>query len=233
MKLGQTDAPLERANATFDLLRAQLEVQLQRPAVIAITSSTAEDGKEVAAWALAYSLATSGYPTLFVDTSLAGPSITEPTRRLRLDELAHQLSPSQGHGSFAALTLGDPTLQRTTSQRNITSAFEILRSKFDYVVVNTECGLSSSFAIAIVAAADSVLVTVKIGRREKDDDVRLSAALEQFGSRFLGVVALAPSVIEDSLAATSAPTTVSDWRPRQTAQMDKEPQRREVAEWPS
>lgn len=137
---------MEADPSKFDLLRARLEADVERPAVIAITSSTAEDGNAAVAWGLACSLAATGYPTVFIDTTLSAPAITEPVQRLRFDQLATQLSASQETASFAVLTLGDPALQRRTSQRNIVSAFQILRSKFDYVVITADSALSSPFA---------------------------------------------------------------------------------------
>ncbi|MGB8203209.1 MAG: hypothetical protein WCE83_00880, partial [Candidatus Baltobacteraceae bacterium] len=71
----------------FDLLRARLEGEVERPAVIAITSSTAEDGSDVAAWGLACSLAAAGYPTVFIDTRVATPAAKESPQRLRLDDI--------------------------------------------------------------------------------------------------------------------------------------------------
>ncbi len=233
MKHAEVPSPLEMDTSKFDLLRARLEAELERPAVIAITSSTAEDGNEVAAWGLACSLAATGYPAIFIDTSLSAPAITEPAQRLRFDEIASQLNPSQGSAGFAVLTLGDPTLQKRTSQRSIVSAFQILRGKFDYVVINAGSALSSSFATAVITAADSVLVAVKIGRREGGHDLRLSAALGQLGAHFLGIIAMDPSVIESAPTMASAPASIPDRRIRQSAQVDREPQRREVAEWPT
>ena len=233
MKLAESPSSIEMDSPKFDLLRARLEAEIERPAVIAITSSIAEDGNEVAAWGLACSLAATGYPTIFMDTSLSAPTMTEPAQRLRLDEIANQLDPSQGSASFAVLTLGDPTLQKRTSQRSIVSSFQVLRTKFDYVIINAGFALSSSFATAVVTAADSVLVAVKIGRRQLGHDLQLSAALEQLGAHFLGVIAMDASVIENAPTMAATPASIPDRRLRQAAQADREPQRREVAEWPT
>lgn len=215
----------------FDLLRARLEAEVERPAVIAITSSTAEDGNDVAAWGLACSLAATGYPTAFIDTRASAPTFPEPAQRLRLDDIVAQLSASREATSFAVLTLADPALQRRTSQRNIASAFDLLRGKFDYIVVAADSALSSPFAAALITAADSVLVAVKLGRRERNSDVKLSTALSPLGLHFLGIVALDPSVIPGASTLSSAPAPMPESRPLQSPQTEREPPRTEVAEW--
>jgi Mrp family chromosome partitioning ATPase len=217
----------------FDLLRARLEAAVERPAVIAITSSTLEDGNDHAAWGLACSLAATGYPTAFVDARVSNSAPDEPTKRLRLDDIVAQLVASHGMASFALLTLGDPALQRSTSQRNIVSAFELLHRKFDYVVISADSPLGSPFATALIAAADSVLVAVKIGRREQDSDVTLSTSLQALGDRFLGIVAMDPSVIRKVNALDSPSPAISEWRLRHAERVASELQHREAAGWPT
>lgn len=215
----------------FDLLRAHVEADVERPAVIAITSSTAHDGGDVAAWALACSLAGTGYPTAFIDARVSVSTAEQPAQRLRLDDIIAQLVASHETPSFAILTLGEPALQRRTSQRNISSAFEILRGKFDYVIISADSALTSPFATALLSSADSVLVAVKIGRRQQDSDVRLSTSLATLGDHFLGIVALDPSVIEKAGALESASATAPDWRLRHAERIARDLQHRQVAGW--
>jgi Mrp family chromosome partitioning ATPase len=230
MKLNENPSSPAAGSAKFDLLRVRLEAEVARPAVIALTSSTAEDGREIAARALAFSLATAGYSTLFVETSLASGSQSKSSPGLTLDEIGRlQSTPAPEPGIIAVLTLNDLTLQRTTGQRGLQSALEILRSKFDYVVISTGCGAATSFAESILSVADAVIVTVKKGRREDTRDAQLSANLEHVGSRFLGVVALDPSIIKAD-QITPVPAAKPDTRRTPTAQTEKEPRNREIAE---
>jgi Mrp family chromosome partitioning ATPase len=215
---------------TFDMLRAKLEFEVAPPAVIAITSSTAEDGKEIVARGLAYSLATAGYATLLLDTCLASRSPSMTPQRLTFEEAGRQLTPESGPG-IAVLNLGDLLMQKVTSHRHILSALEILRSKFDYVIINTDCGGATAFAATVVASADVVLVTVKEGRRKTADDARLSGGLEHIGPRFLGVVALDPSIIKDDPTIAPVPDAISDWRRGGIEHVNKEHQPREIVEW--
>jgi Mrp family chromosome partitioning ATPase len=233
MKLNENPSSPAAGSAKFDLLRVRLETEVARPAVIALTSSTAEDGREIAARALAFSFVTVGYSTLFVETSLANRSQSESSPGLTLDEIGRlQSTPVPGPRMVAVLALSDLTLQRTTGQRVLQSALEILRSKFDYVIISTGYGAATSFAESIVTAADAVIVTVKKGRREDPSDARLSANLEHIGPRFLGVVALDPSIIKAD-QITPVPAARPDTRRTQTAQPEKERQRREIAESPT
>jgi Mrp family chromosome partitioning ATPase len=217
-------------SANFDLLRVRIEGEVARPAVIALASSTAEDGREIVSRALASSLATAGYSTLLVETSLTSRGKSKPNPGLTLEEIGClQATPAPRPGIVAALTLSDLTLQRTTGQRSLESALETLRSKFDYIVFSTGYGAASSFAESIVTAADVVLVTVRKGRREGSDDARLCAVLDHIGSHFLGVVALNPSIINDE-PVNPVPVTVPIGRRNQTAQVDMKRERREIAE---
>jgi Mrp family chromosome partitioning ATPase len=198
--------------------------------VIAIIASTAGDGEQVAARGVASSLASAGYSTLFVDASLSSQHQSKSGPGLSLDEIGLLKStPEPKPGIVAVMTLGDPTRQKTTSQRDVRSAFSIFQSRFDYVVISAEYGASKSFATSVFNAADAVVVSVRKGRREQLDDARLAAALEGIGSRFLGLVALDPATIENYSLATNISTTLGVRRGRTTA-FKKEHKRRENAE---
>jgi hypothetical protein len=216
-------------NGTFDLLRARIESEVAPPAVIVITSSTAEDCQEIAARELAYSLSITGYATLYLDTRLASRGPSAPPQRLTLEEAGRKLAPDPGAGKLAVLNLGDMLMQKTTNQRHIRATLEVLRSKFDYVIVNTEHGGSTAFAATMVATSDAVLVTVKKGRREVPEDARLGADLDRVGSRFLGVVSLDPSVFKADAKVAPALDSIRDWR--RPAHEDDEYRRHEIAEW--
>jgi hypothetical protein len=217
-------------SARFDLLRVQLENTVVLPAVIAIVASTAGDRGEVAARGLASSLASAGYSTLLVDTSVNSHSQSKSGPGLSLAEIGLlQSTPDPKAVIVKVLTLGDVTLQETTSQRDVQSALSIFRGKFDYVVISAEYGASKSFATSLFIAADAVVVSVIKGRREVDDDARLAAALEDIGSRFLGLVALDSTVIKDYSIATNLSTTF-DVRREQTARLERDRKRRENAE---
>jgi len=207
---------------SFDLLRARLEVEIPRPAVIAITSSTSLDGAEISARGLAHSLATTGYPTLFIDTVPSIRGSAKPTAGPTLEEIGRQIEPASGGGNLAVLALGDVSLQKTTSQRNIHAALESLRGKFDYVVMNTEVGVASSFSTSVVAAADAVLVAVKTGRRQKAADAQLAALLNRLGVRFLGVLAVDSSITNADSNIIPGPGISKEVRRNSAVHVEKE-----------
>lgn len=198
----------------LDLLHASVEKAVAAPAVIGVTSATSADGREIAAQGLAYSLSMAGYSTVFSDTALANRTLAVLPRGLGIEEIGRQQLPSDpGNGRLAVLTLNDITLQQTTSLRGTKAALEILRSKFDYVVISTEFGLSTAFGAAIAATADAVLVTFKTGRRKTAADDQLAAALRRIDARFTGMVEVYPSLIESN-AAPAVPEAVvlGGWR---------------------
>jgi Mrp family chromosome partitioning ATPase len=185
----------------FESLRASIERDIAPPAIIAITSARAEDGREFASRGLASSLATAGYCTLLIETTLASRSLSTPAAGLNLDDISRQLiAPDPAGGTPAFLTLSDAMLQRTTSQRRVQSAFEILRSRFEYVIVSTGEGASLAFATAVLNAAGAILVAVRLGRRKQREDATLSRDLANRGDRFLGMIALVAATIDDPTA---------------------------------
>jgi MinD-like ATPase involved in chromosome partitioning or flagellar assembly len=131
---------------------------------------------------------------------------------MTFQDLGNQIATEAEPGRLAEVAVSSPYLQKASNQRNIHSAFETLRSKFDYIVIDTEQGVSTSFATSVVAEADAVLVTVKKGRRTKSSDARLSAALERIGSRFLGILAVDPSAIRKKAAVVAIPSVSPELR---------------------
>lgn len=217
--------------AGFDVLRGRIEVEVVRPAVIAITSSTAEDGREIATRALAESLASTGYLTLWIETSLSGSGLYEPAAGLGLEDIGHLIARSEpAVGSISMLNLGNRELQNTTSQMAMESTLENFRSKFHYVVISTEFASAPQFASSIFTSADAVFVSIKMGRRQRSVDVRLATELKRIGSCFMGAVAIDPAIVEASSVVFSVPALIPDGRRTQVKRTDRDLQRREVVE---
>jgi Mrp family chromosome partitioning ATPase len=194
-----------------DLMRVQLEAGIAFPAVVAITSATAEDGKEHIARRLAYSFAATGYATLLIDATLQSRRLADTPRGLAIAGIGRlHLAPDVESGKLAVLTLTDPTLRRTTSPSDMAAAIEklrdkfeavdILRGRFECVVVSPDAGTSNAFSNAMLSSADAVFVSVAKKRRKTADDKQLIAELESQGSRYMGLVAIDPAI----MAAKSA-----------------------------
>ena len=181
----------------FDLLRAHVEREVKRSGVIAVTACTPKDGRDIAARGLAYSLATAGYSTLFVETSLADTRYVAPETGLSIEESGRKfVVPDSSTPNLAVLPLNDPTLQRTTSRRDMQSVLERLRKEFDYVVITVDYGASTVFAMAVIDNVDAALVCVRTRRRQSTADAGLSRALERLGPRYLGIIVLDALTIE-------------------------------------
>jgi hypothetical protein len=217
--------------AGFDILRGRIEVEVVRPAVIAITSSTADDGREIATRALAESLASTGYLTLWIETSLNSGGLYAPAAGLGLAEIGQLIARSEPTaGSIAMLNLGNRALQNTTSQMAMESTLDNFRSKFHYVVISTEFSSAPQFASSIFTSSDAVFVSVKMGRRQKSADVRLAAELKRIGSCFMGAVAIDPAIVAASSVVSNVPAIPGDGRHSHTMRVDRDRQRREIAE---
>ena len=183
--------------AEFDQLRAQVEAEVARPGVVAMTAASRPDAPGVAARGLAESLALAGYATLLIATSSeAGGAAT-----MTLQDVAHSITPDATAAGPVVVSAGNSAQQRHVSRRAVQLAFETLRRKFDYVVVEASYENALPFATSVIAASDAVLVAVKAGRRERGADARLATALERDGVTFLGIVALDAKAIADAAPA--------------------------------
>jgi Mrp family chromosome partitioning ATPase len=214
--------------ADFDMLRARLEVDVVRPAVIAIASSTAGDGAGSVAHALAQSLASTGYPTLYMETAHNSRGGSRPSIGMTFAECTRSVVPPSGN--LSVLNLSDVGLQKRTSQRDVQSTLESLRTSFDYIVVNAEHGLSTSFETAVVTAADAVIVSVKSGRRQTSSDSRLAQELERLEDRFLGVIALSSAALNDYANLYTGISVVTKAQRNKAVSLDSEFVRREAME---
>ncbi len=172
----------------FDLLRAKVEAEVSHPAVVVITSATNLDCRAIAAQALATSLATTGYSTLLIDASSETDHAPCPVEGFSLDQIGCPELVAASTSKLTVVALGE-SVQRSANQRNINTAFELLRERFDYVIISAGYpGSSSAFAATVLGAANAVLVSVKIGRRQTRGDARLAADLKRLGPRFLGLI---------------------------------------------
>jgi hypothetical protein len=94
------------------------------------------------------------------------------------------------------MNVSDIHLKRTTSQVSLASALENLRRRVDYVIITTEP--FTSFGSSIFATADALLVSIRSGRRQGRNDIKLARVLDRSGDRFLGVIAVQRSTVYDT-----------------------------------
>jgi Mrp family chromosome partitioning ATPase len=162
--------------AQHQLLRANIESTMNSPAVILVTSARARDGKSVTAYGLAESLAEAGHRVVLVDARGPGQSSRPTPLRSSPDIVAHARLP---------ISASDPRSSRTS----IVSFVRDLRHAYDYTIVDGTTFLGASAGL-LASVADGVLITVRVGRRQAEEDQFMVRTLAQSNARVIGVVAV-------------------------------------------
>ena len=167
--------------------------------VIQITSPVPGDGKSTVATNLAISIAQSGRSVLLIDADMRRPRISKlfgQRSELGLAELLRnkcELSDAVMDGPIANLSLiassvaaKDPA--ELLSSVAFSSLIETLRSKFEYIIIDTPPLLAVSDAASVAARADAVLMTVRLRRNSKPLALQASQILLDMGVRPMGIV---------------------------------------------
>lgn len=198
-------AAMREAEA-FRYIRTAIELSspISQGFTVAITSTTAGEGKTVTSANLAVSLAAAGRRTLLVDGDLLSPSIPElsgrPTAQNCLPPFlsgvdVEELTTTIGTDERALDLLIKERKADDTAQRvelvasNIADSFARLRSKYDSVVIDCPPALLVADAVALAGAADGVVVIVKLGTAITGEVVRAVDSLVQGGASIMGFVA--------------------------------------------
>ena len=226
----------QRANpvndARFEMLRAKLESALRAPAVIGFTSANADDGKEAAARGLADAFVLAGYATLLLDARVAASSGAYAAQRPTLEESGRSINAERRSGELCLLVVDDLFVQQKTSKRQIETTLSMLRTKFDYIVVDLDLGLTTAFAESMVQTVDAVFACVRKGRRASPADAQLALALDRIGEHFVGLVTLDPQVADTNPLGNAGSNGAHDWHPLVATVVDN-PDRRRVVKWPT
>ena len=195
-----------REAEAFRYIRTAIELSspISQGFTVAITSTTAGEGKTVTSANLAVSLAAAGRRTLLVDGDLLSPSIPElsgrPTAQNCLPPFlsgvdVEELTTTIGTDERALDLLIKERKADDTAQRvelvasNIADSFARLRSKYDSVVIDCPPALLVADAVALAGAADGVVVIVKLGTAITGEVVRAVDSLVQGGASIMGFVA--------------------------------------------
>lgn len=169
----------------------------ERGYVMAVTSPFQGDGKTSVAMALGWSYAASGCKTILVDLDFIGRSLSFHTNRLRKPGVKEVLRSNVLNGEVASLTrenlsvLGigmDPGIgPENLRTHDITTLFQLLRERFDIIIVDTGPLLASVESLPIAVSADGVLLALRRGRPR----TRLEECVNELrhaGGQYLGVV---------------------------------------------
>jgi capsular exopolysaccharide synthesis family protein len=167
--------------------------------VVAVTSAVAGEGKTATAANLAVVLAQLGRPVLIVDCDLRKPRLHQVFRVSNRSGLVNQLT-STADPESVFLPTEVPNLWLTPSGPIPPNPSELLssdrmrdwlkamRSRFDYVVIDTPPALAVTDATIIGLLADGVVLTLRSGKVTREEARLCRDRLRQSDVRILGAV---------------------------------------------
>lgn len=169
------------------------------PRVIVVTSSMPSEGKSTSAVNIALALAESEHSVALVDGDMRRPSLAKyldlvgPVGFSTVLSGGALLSEALQKTRFPGLTVltsgaippNPSELLGSQSARNLLSE---LRTKFDYVIVDSTPLLAVTDAAILGAGADGVLIMSRFGRTKRDQLAHAVGNLESVGAPLLGAV---------------------------------------------
>jgi capsular exopolysaccharide synthesis family protein len=164
--------PLSHLSEAVRSMRIGLELSSARPKVILVTSALPGEGKSTAAMLLAASSASSGKKTILLDCDLRLRSSSEALGRKHRPGLSELLG---GTAKLTDVITQDPATNINFIAAGSTKAnpadllmsqgmsdlIAVLRSGFDYVIMDSPPLLPVVDALALAAGADKILVVVE------------------------------------------------------------------------
>ncbi|MEM1228652.1 MAG: polysaccharide biosynthesis tyrosine autokinase [Planctomycetota bacterium] len=167
--------------------------------LIQVTSPLPGDGKSTIAGNLACSIAQSGKRTIIVDCDLRRPQLTDNFAladnmgltdvldgRAELSDAAHSTPLSTLDVMPSGPIPANPAEALTLPEMG--ELLEVLREKYDYVVLDTPPLLLVTDPSIVASMADGVVLAVKIRRKSKPNSREATKILRSVGARVLGVV---------------------------------------------
>lgn len=170
-----------------------------RNRVIQVTSPIPGDGKSTVSTNLAISIAQAGRTVLLLDADMRRPRVGKMfgmshehgladvlRGTVEIDDAIHP-TPVPGLSVMAGCrSVRDPS--ELLSHGRFSDLIEVLREKFDYVIVDTPPVLAVSDPCSVAAIVDGVLLTVRLRRNAKPLARQASQLLDSVGARKFGVV---------------------------------------------
>lgn len=209
--------PKSQQSEAFRAIRTSIffNSQGKNSQIIQVTSPTPGDGKSTLAANLAVSLAQSGKRVLIVDADLRRPTV-------------HYLFGTDSEIGFAAVLNGDAEIEDAISDSEVeglsimpagsrpsnpsellTSShlydlFEVLREKFDFIIMDTPPMLAVTDPTAVAARADGVILALRIKKNVKLSASRAKEVLDSVGAKIMGIVVNGAGMVQGNYSTTAA-----------------------------
>ncbi|WP_040952933.1 CpsD/CapB family tyrosine-protein kinase [Gorillibacterium massiliense] len=167
--------------------------------VLMFTSSQKGEGKTHTAVNLAVSLAQAGKRTILVDADLRAPSVHRYFAPNNLSGLANYLAMQipleqiimDTHiPGLALIPAGatPPNSAELLTMRRMDALLDILKEKYDMVIIDTPPILKVADAQIVAARADGVLLVVEYGKIKQEWAKKVKTSLAQVNANLLGIV---------------------------------------------
>jgi len=167
--------------------------------VVQVTSPAAGDGKSTLAANLAVSLAQSGKRTILVESDFRRPNVHKITGvpndvgivdvlrgTAELADAIQEVSVEELNVLPCGRLPRNPSELLTRPEYE--SLLELLRDKFDYVVVDSPPVLVVTDACSVAPRTDAVIVCMRLGRHTRDFGRRALGQLRDVGANVVGMV---------------------------------------------
>ncbi len=194
------------AAEAYKLLRTKLQYSFADEGdcrVIGISSALTGEGRSLTSVNLAYSVSQLGKRVLLVDSDMRHPSLAEklPVQKtpglsdflsgqIQADELLQQCGIQEDEKAFHVISAGSvpPNPMELLSSRRMQKMLDILRQRYDYIILDLPPVGDVGDALAVSRLTDGMLLVV---RQNYCDRIALSFAIHQFAfvdARILGIV---------------------------------------------
>lgn len=169
------------ANNPFLMIRATIEAQLPAPGILTVSSALPRDGKTGVAAGIVRSLAAAGYTALAVDAGSAPHAVSVDTAAALLGDAPR---PVEAGCDFISIATAQA---RTASAAAIAAFFTMVRSRYDYAIVDAT--VINAGGLAFARGADGVVLALREGRAVSEADRQAVELFERLHVPFLGVIA--------------------------------------------
>ena len=199
---GMVHEPLSQLSEAVRAMRISLELSSANPKVILVTSALPGEGKSTAAMLLAASSASSGKRTILLDCDFRQHSTSEALRRLRSKHRPGLSELLRGTAKLEDVITEDPLTKiyvipagsmapnaaDLLMSQGMLDLIAVLRSGFDYIVMDAPPLLPVVDALALATVADKILVIVEWRRTPHASIYEAFRVLGQEANRVAGIV---------------------------------------------